>query len=324
MTPNVLVTGGAGFIGSHMVDALLQQGAYVTVLDNFSAGRFVNLAQHTSLAKLRVLRGDLLHMPDVLDAMAGKDLVVHLAAHSNIAEAVQHPELDLSHGLLATVNVLNAMRRQRVSQLVFASSGSIYGNLGRAVAEDDGPLLPISVYGASKLSGEAFISAYAALFGIRAWIFRFGNVVGNRLRRGVIHDFIQKLRQDPTSLEVLGDGRQTKPYLLVNDCVSGMLHGMHAMELAEQVPCVALNLAPRSTTHVTRIAEIVIDTMGLRDVTLRYTGGSQGWPGDQAYIELKTDGMAKLGWCPQYTSDEAVRIAAHRLYAELREEQRVA
>lgn len=194
----------------------------------------------------------------------------------------------------------------KISKLVFASSSAVYGDAGVSpVTEDYGPLLPISLYGASKLGSEGLISAFCHLFSMKAWIFRFANVVGKRATHGVIFDFINKLRRNNKELEILGDGTQEKPYIHVEDCVDGILYGFqHA---TSQIS--VFNLSCHSSTKVRAIARMVVDEMGLPDVEFKYTGGKQGWPGDVPQVRFDTSRMQQLGWKPRFTSDEAVSQA---------------
>jgi len=300
----ILVTGGAGFIGSHLIPALLARGATVTAYDNLSLGRRELLAAVEGAARFRFAEADLLVTTDLDAVMKGHDCVFHLAANSNISLGRGQTDRDLQQGTLVTYNVLESMRRHAVRELVFASSSVVYGEARRQpTAEDDGPCLPISLYGASKLASEGLISAFCHNFGMRAWIYRFGNVVGGRLTHGVIFDFIRKLREDPATLTILGDGRQAKPYLHVDDCVAGMLFGwqQHAEPLSY------FNLAPEGATVVRDIARFVVEAMGLADVRVELTGGARGWPGDVPQVRLDPSKLARLGWRASYTSDEAVQ-----------------
>ncbi|GAI03515.1 unnamed protein product, partial [marine sediment metagenome] len=205
-----------------------------------------------------------------------------------------------------TYNVLEAMRLNQISKIVFASSSTVYGEAGtKAVAEDYGPLLPISLYGASKLACEGLISAFCHLFDMQAWIFRFANVVGARASHGVIFDFINKLKQNPEELEILGDGTQEKPYLYVGDCIDGILFGLEHSQ--EQVN--VLNLGSDSSTNVTAIASMVVEAVGLSGVKFSYTGGERGWKGDVPQVRFDITKMKNLGWKPRYNSDGAVRQA---------------
>lgn len=312
---SVFVTGAAGFIGSHVVDALLMQGYRVTAYDNLSSGRMRWMEHHLSDARFSFVKADLLDLDRLVAALAGHDLVWHLAANTDIPGGVERTDLDLKHCVIGTSNVLEAMRRTGVREMLFASTGAVYGELCRDVAsaEDAGPLLPLSLYAAGKIGSEMFISAYCHLFDLRAWMFRFGNVIGSRMGHGVIFDFVQKLRADPRELEILGDGRQEKNYFLVEECIDGMGFAYRQVPMSGATPCDVFNLGTDSTTKVTTIAQTIIEEMGLSDVRIRFTGGERGWPGDQPRVHLSVEKMRRLGWQAKLTSDEAVRQAAQRL-----------
>ncbi len=304
-----LVTGGAGFIGSHLVDRLAVEHQ-VTVYDNLSSGRREFIAHHLGRPGFRFVEADLLDLPTLKDALVGQDVVFHLAANPEAREGIQNTELDLRIGTIATHHVLEAMRQAGVGKLVFTSSGTVYGEMpAQPVAEDYGPLLPISLYGASKLASEGLIAAFSHLFGIQAWIFRLANIVGGRATHGVIFDFIHKLRHNPQELEILGDGAQRKPYLLVDECVDGMLFGLYNATDSVNL----FHLGGDTTTNVMSIATIVTEEMGLSEARLRPTGGERGWPGDVPQCWLNVDKIGALGWQAQISSTEAVRIATRRI-----------
>ena len=317
--PAVCVTGGAGFIGSHVVDRLLSEGARITVLDNLSTGRRENVEPHLGNPRFHFVQGDLLDLDCLRETIAGHDLVWHLAANTDIRGGTIQTDADLKNCVMGTWNVLEAMRLTGVRDLIFASSGVVYGDSpANPLLESTGPLLPVSLYGAGKLSGEAFVSAYCHLFGLRGWMFRFANVIGSRTNHGVVHDFVRKLRQNPRELEVLGDGYQVKPYLLVEECVDGMLYAYRNVALSVEQPCDVFNLSTDTTISVREIAEIVIDVLGLNQARIRYTGGRRGWPGDAPVILMGAAKLCQLGWSARHSSAEAVRIAASRLAQEMR------
>jgi UDP-glucose 4-epimerase len=298
------VTGGAGFIGSHLVDRLIELGE-VTVYDNLSSGEPEYIKHHFDKSNFRFVKADLLNFDTLRQAVSGHDAVFHLAANPDVRAGSQNTDLDLKQGTLATRNLLEAMRLNNVKRLVFASSSTVYGEAAGSVSEDSGPLLPISLYGASKLACEGLISAFCHLFDMRAWIFRIANVVGTRSSHGVIFDFINKLRQNPKELEILGDGTQSKPYLHIDDCIDGMLFALENCHERVNV----LNLGCDSATDVTAIATIVVKAMGLSGVNFNYTGGSRGWRGDVPQVRFDVTKMDRLGWRPKFSSDEAVERA---------------
>lgn len=297
------ITGGAGFIGSHLLDRLAKTNE-ITVYDNLTSGRKEFIRQHFGNRGFRFLRADLLDFDTLNKVIPGHDIVFHLAANPEVRAGTTLTELDLKHGTIATYNVLEAMRLNNINKIVFASSSTVYGEARtKPVSEDHGPLLPISLYGASKLASEGLISAFCHLFDMQAWIFRFANVVGARATHGVIFDFISKLKQEPRELEILGDGTQEKPYLYIDDCINGMLFGLE--HSGQQVT--VLNLGSGSATSVTTIANMVVEAMRLASVKFRFTGGNRGWRGDVPQVRFDTTKMNKLGWISGYSSDDAVK-----------------
>jgi len=310
----VLVTGGAGFIGIHLAKSLLECGNDVIIVDNLSnsVNDFVNVMARQR--NCRFVKGDIRDLDSVLADVSKVDVVFHLAANSDIARGACDTHLDLEGGTIGTYHVLEAMRRRKIEDLVFASSSAVYGEAQRRpTREHDGPLLPISLYGASKLACEGLISAFVHNYGMRAWIYRLGNVVGRSATHGVIVDFIRKLKRNPRQLEILGDGDQAKPYLHVSDCIWGMLV---AYERSKQ-PVNYFNLTSRGVTTTGCVADIVVNALGLRDVEYLYTGGDRGWPGDVARVSLEPSKLGRLGWAARLTSDEAVNSAARELAEEM-------
>lgn len=308
------VTGGAGFIGSHLSERLLAAGNVVTAYDNLSSGRREWIQHLLDEPRFRLIEGDLRDMDGLKEAAAGHDLVFHLGANTDIRRGNQDTRLDLENDIIATHNLLEAMRQLGIRKLLFASSSTVFGELVlRRTSEDVGPLLPISLYGAGKLACEGMISAYCHLFGMQAWIFRFGNVVGRRMGHGILHDFVAKLRRNPVELEILGDGNQEKNYFVVEDCIDSMLF---AFRHASEKPCDVFNLGCESTIKASDIARVVVEEMGLDGVKFRYTGGSRGWPGDVPVVIYDVSKMKKLGWHAKHTSAEAVRIAVRRILDE--------
>jgi len=309
-----LVTGGAGFIGSHLVDALVEQGKEVRVLDNFSSGREEFLSHHEGSESVEVCRGDLLDRDEVMSAMEGIETVHHLAANPDIRLGTEVTDTDLRQGTMATYNILEAMRLSGVSRISFASSSAVYGEAGvMPTPEDYGPVMPISLYGASKLASEALITAWAGTFGAQGYIHRFANIVGPRGTHGVIFDFIHKLKRDPRRLEVLGDGNQEKSYMSAEDCVQSMLH---VIGLDEEGTALN-NLGTGDTCSVSRIAEIVIEESGLEGVSIDYTGGRRGWAGDVPKTYLDVTKLLGTGFEPTAMSEQAVRDTARVLISEI-------
>lgn len=309
----IFITGGAGFIGSHLADRLLNMGE-VTVYDNLSSGKWEFLSQHSGNPDFQFVQADLLDRNELTAAMKGSDVAFHLSANPEVRTGQHDTAADLNQGTIATYNVLETMRQQGVKKMVFASSSAVYGETsGEPVPEDYGPLQPISLYGAAKLASEGLITAFCHLFTMQAWIFRFANVVGPRATHGVIYDFILKLKKNAEELEILGDGRQSKSYIHVSDCVAGMLYGFQ--HSSDQVN--VFNLGNRDMVDVTTIGRMLLEQMGLSAAKLNYTGGSRGWPGDVPRICLDTSRMEGLGWKPKYRSEAAIRLAMKEILAEL-------
>jgi len=308
-----LVTGGAGFIGSHLCDRLVGLGDEVWCVDNLHLGRRRNIAHLEPSNAFRFLEHDVLARDrlDTLFAEAKFDRVFHLAANSDIAAGTADPELDFRLNELTTTAVLDAMRRHGVRKLFFAGTSAIFGEANAVLHEDFGPLAPISFYGASKLAAEAYISTYAHLFGIAAVVLRFPNVVGERATHGVIYDFLRKLAKNPRELEVLGDGNQTKPYLYVGDLVDAILLACEK----SSGPLAVYHAAGIGETSVREIAEIVLASTGRSDAKIRYTGGDRGWPGDVPRFRYDISRLQALGWTPQRHSTDAVRHAVERIKA---------
>ena len=313
---SVFLTGGSGFIGSHICDRLLAQGYAVTAYDNFSNGRREFTAQHLANPKFRLVEADCLDLPRLMKEMAGHDLVWHMAANTDIIGSHTQPDRDLKDCVVATFNVCEAMRRNRIQPLLFPSSGAVYGQLclDQHVNETAGPLSPMSTYAAGKIGSEAFISCYCHLYGLRSWMFRFGNVLGSRVTHGVIFDFIKRLRENPQELTILGDGTQEKNYFLTEECIEGMAWAFLNVPLSEERPCDVFNLGTTTVTRVTEIARIVVEEMGLAGTThIRIQGTKRAWLGDQPRVHFTVDKINALGWHCRRTSDEAVRIAVRRV-----------
>jgi len=297
------VSGGAGFIGSHLVDRLMAEGNQVTVFDNLSSGRTEFVEQHLGSDNFSLIEADLLDLNKVKESIGESDVVFHLSANPDARRGIENTELDLKQETIATYNILESMRVNHIKKIVFSSSGTIYGETPVVPLDEDyGPVLPISLYGAGKLASEGLISAFCNTFDMQSWIFRFANIVGPRTTHGVIFDFINKLKRNPTELEILGDGTQCKPYLHVKDCVDGILYGFRNSHDAINV----FNLGCATATDVTTIAQMLIKELGLERVKFKYTGGDRGWPGDVPQVRYNTDRINKLGWKARYTSDEAV------------------
>lgn len=303
-----VVTGGAGFIGSHLVDTLVAQGNEVLVVDSLCAGRIETISRHIDDHKVRFVQADLLG-DGWQEHIEGADRLFHLAADPDVRQSAISPDPAMQNNIMATYRVLEAMRRYEVPELVFTSTSTVYGDATVIpTPEDYAPLLPISVYGASKLACEALISSYCYSFGMKAWIYRFANIVGERSGHGVITDFIRKLKENPNELEILGDGKQAKSYLEVHECVAAMLFALRTKGTVN-----IFNIGSEDWIDVKSIAEIVAEEMHLPDVRFRFTGGERGWVGDVPRMQLSLERIKGKRWKPELGSRESVRLAARDL-----------
>ena len=302
----ILVTGGAGFIGSHLCDVLIADGHNVTVVDNLVLGKVENIEHLINNPNFRFLREDLNngHAMNMIFMDGEFDMVYHLAANSDIQKGGKDPMVDHQLTLNTTFNVLQMMKKYEVKKFFFASTSAIYGETYDVLNEDYGPLKPVSNYGAGKLASEAFISAFASTYHIQTWITRFPNVVGERFTHGVIYDFIHKLQKNPNELEVLGNGEQCKPYVYVKDLVAGIQFVINN----SNEPYNVYMLGSDTRTKVKEIAAMVIEEMGL-NASIRYTGGDRGWVGDVPEFRYDLTKVNNLGWKASYDSNGAVRKA---------------
>ncbi|HUP58998.1 MAG TPA: NAD-dependent epimerase/dehydratase family protein [Thermoanaerobaculia bacterium] len=312
----ILVTGAAGFIASNLIPRLLALGDEVAGVDDFFLGKRAYVRPHPRF---------FFHEFDLLDLERLAALVAefqpqrvwHLAANSDISFGTTYTDFDLKGGTIVTFNVLEAMRRGGVKEIVFSSSGAVYGEpVVIPTPEDYGPVFPISLYAASKVACEALLTAFAHNYDMRCWIYRFGNIVGPNPTHGVIHDFVLRLRDDPSRLVVLGDGSQAKPYVYVEDCIDGMEHGVASA--ADTVNC--YNLAVDDQTSVREIAEWTIEAMEIpRDsFDVQYGDSPRGWRGDVPNVKLDTRRMTALGWRPRLASNDAVRRAIREIVEQFR------
>jgi UDP-glucose 4-epimerase len=295
MSKRFIVTGCAGFIGSNLVDRLLENGHEVVGIDNLSTGLMRFLAGASANPRFRFIRTDLLELPGLVAAFAGGEVVVHLAANADVRFGTEHPRRDLEQNTIATYNVLEAMRANGIKQIAFSSTGSVYGEAAVVPTPEDGPFpIQTSLYGASKAAGEGLISAYCEGFGFQAWIFRFVSILGERYTHGHVFDFYKKLKADPTRLPVLGNGRQRKSYLHVQDCIDAILLAMEAA--GEKVNI--FNLGVDGYCEVNDSIGWICEELGVKPV-LEYSGGDRGWIGDNPFIFLDTRKIQSLGWRPK-------------------------
>jgi UDP-glucose 4-epimerase len=305
-----LVTGGAGFIGSHIVDYLIRSDKPVRVVDNLVSGSLDNLIQWIDHPLFEFHEIDLLDKEKVNAAMSGCDQVYHLAANPEVNAKNASPEDHFRQNIEATFNLLEAMRQDNKQRFIaFTSTSTVYGEPNQIpTLESYGPTAPISLYGASKLACEGLLSAYASMYGFRAVIFRLANVVGPRSNHGVIYDFIGKLRETPDRLVVLGDGTQSKSYLYIDDCIDGIMHGIDNGGVVD-----IFNIGSEDRTNVLEIAEVVKEEMGLSGAEISLTGGvdgGRGWKGDVKVMQLDMNWLKQTGWSPKFSSVEAVRQTA--------------
>ena len=301
---NVLITGGAGFIGSHVTDRLLDMGNKVTIFDNMSSGKMEFIEHHMNKDEFKLIEGDLLDTDAITNACKDIDLVFHIAANPDVRLGAVDTKVHFDQNITATYNLLEAMRINGVKEMVFTSTSTVYGEATIIpTPENYGPLVPISLYGASKLACEALITSYSHTFDMHSWIFRFANIIGDRGTHGIIVDFIAKLQNDPEELEILGDGRQSKSYLHVKECVDAIVHSITSSN--EEVNI--FNIGSEDATNPTRIGEIIVEEMNLKNVKFNYTGGSRGWKGDVPIMMLSIDKLKELGWKNEWGSETSVR-----------------
>lgn len=310
----ILVTGGAGFIGSHLIDELIDIGYEIDCIDNFSTGKKEYIQHHLGEKNFRLIEGDILKT-NIKDVINDCDVVFHLAANPDVKLGAMDTRVHFEQNILATYRILEGMRKKGIKKIAFTSTSTVYGEAVEIpTPEDYGPLIPISLYGASKLSCEALISSYCHTFDMEGVIYRFANVVGPRSTHGVIYDFVNKLRKNPDELEILGDGKQKKSYMHISDCVNAMIHGFENKEERVEI----FNIGSKDWIDVKTIADIVSQEMGLKP-KYRFTGGvdgGRGWKGDVKNMLLSIKEIEELGWKPKYGSREAIQMTARSLIGE--------
>jgi UDP-glucose 4-epimerase len=286
------------------VKRLLRDGHSVTAFDKVPANNAVRL--QSVMKEIQYKQSDITNLESLKKELKDFDVVAHFSASADVALGRTRTDIDLKDGIMATYNILETMRMNDVKKIIFPSSSTIYGKpIKIPTPENAGMLFPTSLYGASKLSAEAMISAFCHLFSMKAWIFRFGNVIGSDMTRGVIKDFIYKLKNNSEELEILGNGLQQKDFIHIDDCLDGILFAFRNSDDVVNV----FNLGSGTTVSVNKIAEMVIEEMNLKKVKLKFTGGESGWPGDAPIVHYDISKIEKLGWRPKYLSNEAVRLA---------------
>lgn len=303
----VLVAGGAGFIGSNLIDALLKEGHQVVCIDNFFIGTRKNIEHLKDNENFKFYEEDLCDL-DVVKKIFEEEkveYVFHLAANSDIQASAANPVIEYQNTYSTTFNILEAMRLNDVKKLFFASTSAVYGEkMGEHVGENTTPLEPISYYGGCKLGSEGLISAYSYMNDMQVLVFRFPNVIGPRLTHGVIYDFTKRLMDDSTQLRILGDGTQAKPYIYVSDLVDAIMK----FKETDKKGITLYNVGVETQTSVTKIADIVCEKMGLTGIPYNYTGGRGGWKGDVPKFQYDLEKIHREGWNAKYTSDEAVAL----------------
>ena len=299
---NAFVTGGAGFIGSSLVDRLLADGHDVVAYDNFSTGQREFVAAALTQPRFTLIEGDTLDLPALTRAMAGRDVVFHLAANADVRFGIEHPKKDLEQNTIATFHVLEAMRANGIKRIGFSSTGSVYGEAHVFPTPEDAPFpVQTSLYGASKLAGEGLIAAYGSGFGFEGCIFRFVSILGERYTHGHVFDFYRSLRNDPARLTVLGNGKQRKSYLYIGDCLDAMLLAMAKTRRAIEV----YNLGTDEYVEVNDSIGWICERLGVTPA-MEYTGGDRGWVGDNPFIFLDNAKMRGLGWAPKLTIRDGI------------------
>lgn len=308
---NILITGAAGFIGSHICDFLINNKNTIIAVDDMTLGRQENISHLLNNDRFIFIKQDITDI-EIMDDIFKKnsiDAVFHLAANSDIQKSAKNPTIDFSKTFFTTYSILECMRKNNVKNLVFASTSAVYGEMENIqINEDRGPLLPISYYGGAKLASEAFISSYTYMNDFNTCIFRFPNVIGERLTHGVIFDFIEKLKNNPKELQILGDGNQEKSYIYVKDLVEAIMFVFEKSHGGVNY----FNIGTEGTTKVKKIADIICEELELNNVKYMFTGGSVGWKGDVSKFQYDCSKINKLGWEAKYNSDKAVIITVRR------------
>jgi UDP-glucose 4-epimerase len=306
----VFITGGAGFIGSHLADKFLQAGHDVVVYDSLITGHRHFIKHNLENPHYTLVEGDVLDYQLVKKTSGGCDLICHMQANADVRGGIHNTRIDLEQNIICTHNVLEATRENNIKKILFASSATVYGEPTIFPTPEDTQLVQTSLYGASKVSAESLIQAYCEAFGMQSWIFRFVSFLGNRYTHGVVFDFVKKLKANPTQLEILGDGGQKKSYLDVEDGVAAMLL---AVEKANDKINI-FNLGNKAYMNVLTVADIICKEMGLNNVRYNFTGGTRGWIGDSPFVHLDISRISSLGWTPKYSIEDSVkRTAAYLL-----------
>ena len=313
------IAGGAGFIGHHVVRRLLKErsGCEIIIYDNLSSGRLEFLNDVKDNPRLKIIIGDIKNLELLVESMKDVDCVWHFASNPNIAAAIENPTIDFYEGTLLTQNILEAMRINGVKKIIYASGSGVYGDAGEIEMDENySPMLPISTYGASKLAGESLISSYCHMFDITGRIYRFANVIGSSPTHGVILSFIEKLKTNPNELEILGNGKQSKSYIYVEDIIDGIL----ATESVSKKQYDYFNVATQDYIEVNEIANIICEEMHLNNVEYKMTSNeTRGWKGDIGICRFNTNKIRSYGWKNKYTTKEAIRLVVREIIDGLKD-----
>lgn len=314
------VTGGAGFIGSHLVERLCELNTEIIVYDNLARGKKINIEKLINTGKVRFIKGDLNNCESLNKAIEGCEVVIHLAAYTNTSKSSELKDADLNNGTIATWNLLDAMRKKKIDKIIFISSQLVYGNLKTEfLSEETGPLLPISLYGASKLACEGLVSAYSNLFGINAVICRFCNIIGGRMWRGIIYDFYRKLKDNLNELHILGDGKQTRNYLFIDECIDVLCLFFDIIMQSKDPKCEVYNIGNNDFLSATEIANIIINEMNITPYPkVCYDNKPEGWPGDLTKAKYNISKIKALGWQPKISIENAVKKTLQCLSQEIK------
>lgn len=303
------ITGGAGFIGSNLADRLLAEGHEVVVFDNFSTGQQAFVAHNLAKPEYLLVEGDVLEKAHLTKAMRDCDFVFHFQANADVRGGINNTGIDLEQNIIGTHNVLEAMKINSISSIAFASSATVYGEPDIIPTPENIAPVQTSLYGASKYAAEGLIQAYCEYFEMKSWIFRFVSFMGPRYTHGVIFDFMKKLKNNPDSLPILGDGSQKKSYLHVADGIEAILTAIKESD----DKCNIFNLGNSEWISVTELADLVCETLSLTDVSYNYSGGIRGWKGDTPFVHLDIGKITSTGWKPEYSVRETIRDTVHYL-----------
>jgi UDP-glucose 4-epimerase len=310
---NVLVFGGAGFIGSHLCEQLIRKGAAVTVFDNLQTGRTANLAKILKHPRFRFVEAEVRDRKKVNKTIPGHDIIFHFCDDSDIRSAAEHPDSYVEQNIMGLFYVLEAMRKNGIRSILFPSSTTVFGELTKPPASESyGPLMPLNLYGGAKLAAEGLISGWAHTYDFQAIVFRFVGIIGGRMDHGVVHDFVRKLQKDPSQLEILGDGSQKRSFVLVDDCVEAMLFAMAKVKKNYSL----VHIGNVDDISIKKAAGVITDVMKLKRTRFSFTGGKVGWKGDVTSNFIRMETLMALGWKPRHSSREAVHEAASRLAQE--------